>query len=82
MMRTEPVRLVSSPPDVHVTDPTERTHDDTQEVKVRLTASTGDFNGTDVEVLWPNANNASQFTGYEMHKSTIQGFAPSHDPPQ
>ena len=44
--------------------------------------SAGEINGTSVEALWQNANNASRFTRYEVHKSTSQGFAPSHDPPQ
>jgi RHS repeat-associated protein len=32
-----------------------------------------------VELLWQNANNSTQFTRYEVHKSTSQGFTPSEN---
>ncbi len=44
-----------------VTDEIERQDTDTQEVKVRLEVSSGEINGTSVELLWDNANDASQF---------------------
>ncbi len=59
-----------------VTDPIERQDTDTQEVKVRLEVTSGEINGTSVELLWDNADNASQFIRYEVHKSTSQGFEP------
>jgi RHS repeat-associated protein len=52
---------------------------DTQEVKVRLQVSSGEVTGTSVELLWQNANNSTQFTRYEVHKSTSQGFTPSQN---
>ena len=59
-----------------VIDAIERTDDDTQEVKVRLTVATAGVSGSSVDLAWDNANNASQFTRYEVHKSASPGFQP------
>ena len=58
------------------TDSISRYDTDTQEVKVRLAVSSGELTGKSVQLLWENANNSAQFTRYEVHKSTTQGFTP------